>query len=116
MTGARLCRASPSTSASAPPKPSECTAPGRFAFCKPQPPRPHLAALCMTPLTVRELTSADRTVWCRMRLSLWPDETARGHDAAIDEILDAKDAWGFIAEAAGNEPLGFAEISIRKAA
>src|SRR5215468_2711727 len=51
-----------------------------------------------------------------MRMLLWPDETARGHDAAIDEILNARDAWGFIAEAADNEPLGFAEVSIRKAA
>jgi aminoglycoside 6'-N-acetyltransferase I len=70
----------------------------------------------MTPLTIRELTSADRAAWCGMRRLLWPDETARGHDAAIDEILNAKDAWGFIAEAADIEPLGFAEISIRKAA
>src|SRR5262245_15049027 len=70
----------------------------------------------MTPLAIRELTSADRAAWRRMRISLWPDETARGHHAAIDEILAAKDAWGFIAEAADNEPLGFAEISIRKAA
>jgi aminoglycoside 6'-N-acetyltransferase I len=70
----------------------------------------------MTPLAIRELTSADRAAWCRMRISLWPDETARGHHAAIDKILDAKDAWGFIAEATDNEPLGFAEISVRKAA
>jgi aminoglycoside 6'-N-acetyltransferase I len=70
----------------------------------------------MTPLAIRELTSADRAVWCRMRTSLWPDETVRGHHAAIGEILAAKDAWGFIAETSENEPLGFAEISIRKAA
>src|SRR5215475_8468309 len=111
MTAAHSCRASPSTSASAPPMPSECTAPGRFAFCEPSLRARHRTALCMTPLAIRELTSADRAVWCRMRISLWPDETARGHDAAIDEILNARDAWGFIAEAADNEPLGFAEIS-----
>jgi aminoglycoside 6'-N-acetyltransferase I len=70
----------------------------------------------MTPLTIRELTSADHAAWCRMRRLLWPDESARGHDDAIDEILNAKDAWGFIAEAADDAPLGFAEISIRKAA
>jgi aminoglycoside 6'-N-acetyltransferase I len=70
----------------------------------------------MTPLTIRELTSADHAAWCRMRRLLWPDETERGHDDAIDEILNAGDAWGFIAEAADNEPLGFAEISVRKAA
>src|SRR5258707_3674588 len=45
MTAARSCRASPSTSASAPPKPSECTAPARCAFREPQPPRFHHAAL-----------------------------------------------------------------------
>src|SRR6266852_4358164 len=45
MTAARSCRASPSTSASAPPKPSECTAPARCAFREPQPPRSHHAAL-----------------------------------------------------------------------
>jgi aminoglycoside 6'-N-acetyltransferase I len=70
----------------------------------------------MTPLTVRELTGADHAAWCRMRRLLWPDETAHGHDAAIDEILNARDAWGFIAETPDNEPIGFAEISIRKAA
>jgi aminoglycoside 6'-N-acetyltransferase I len=70
----------------------------------------------MTPLTVRELTMADHAAWRRMRRLLWPDETARDHDAAIDEILNARDAWGFIAQSADDEPLGFAEISIRKAA
>jgi aminoglycoside 6'-N-acetyltransferase I len=70
----------------------------------------------MMPMTIRELTSADHAAWCRMRSLLWPDETARGHYSAIDGILDAKDAWGFIAETPDNEPLGFAEISIRKAA
>jgi len=70
----------------------------------------------MTRITIRELTSADHAAWRRMRRLLWPDETGRGHDTAIDEILDAKDAWGFIAETLDNEPLGFAEISIRKAA
>ncbi len=63
----------------------------------------------MTPLTIRELTNADHAAWCRMRRLLWPDETGRGHDAAIDEILNANDAWGFIAETPDNEPLGFAE-------
>src|SRR5260370_2552401 len=70
----------------------------------------------MTRLPIRELTNADHAAWCRMRRLLWPDETARGHDAAIDEILNANDAWGFIAETPDNEPLGFAELSIRKAA
>jgi aminoglycoside 6'-N-acetyltransferase I len=70
----------------------------------------------MTSITVRELTSADHAVWRRMRRLLWPDATGRGHDADIEEILDAEDAWGFIAESADSEPLGFAEISIRKAA
>ena len=52
----------------------------------------------MTPITIRQLTSADRAAWRRMRRLLWPDETANGHDAAIDEILHAEDAWGFIAD------------------
>ena len=70
----------------------------------------------MTLIVIRELTSADHAVWCRMRRLLWPDENAGRHDSAIDEILGAKDAWGFIAETPDSEPLGFAEISIRKAA
>ena len=70
----------------------------------------------MTSIIIRELTSAHRAAWLRMRMLLWPDETARGHDAAIDEILDANHAWGFIAETLDNHPLGFAEISVRKAA
>jgi aminoglycoside 6'-N-acetyltransferase I len=70
----------------------------------------------MTPIIIRELTSDDHAAWCRMRRLLWPDETGRGHDADIRKIRDAKDAWGFIAETPDNEALGFAEISIRKAA
>ena len=70
----------------------------------------------MTPITIRELTSADHAAWCRMRRLLWPGETTNSHYSAIDEIIDGKDAWGFIAETPDNEPLGFAEISIRKAA
>src|SRR5260370_41237147 len=40
MTAVRSCRVLPSTSAEAPPKPSECTAPGRGAFREPLPPGP----------------------------------------------------------------------------
>jgi aminoglycoside 6'-N-acetyltransferase I len=51
-----------------------------------------------------------------MRLCLWPDESSRGHDTAIDEILDSQDAWGFVAVTAGGAPARFAGISIRKTA
>jgi aminoglycoside 6'-N-acetyltransferase I len=49
-----------------------------------------------------------------MRTSLWPEEPLQAHLNAIDDILDSKDAWGFLTEAADRTPVGFAEVAIRK--
>jgi aminoglycoside 6'-N-acetyltransferase I len=61
---------------------------------------------------IREMKEDDRPAWRAMRTALWPE--ARNHDAEIREILEAGDAWAFMAEADGIRA-GFAEISIRKA-
>jgi aminoglycoside 6'-N-acetyltransferase I len=66
-------------------------------------------------ISIRRVSNLDYAEWMRMRRLLWPDETTHGHDTAIDEILNAKEAWAFIAETDGTAK-GFAEVSLRKAA
>jgi aminoglycoside 6'-N-acetyltransferase I len=60
------------------------------------------------------MDGADRTAWANMRARLWPEETAHAHAYMIDAVIDADDAWGFIAETADAVPAGFAEVTIRK--
>jgi aminoglycoside 6'-N-acetyltransferase I len=67
-------------------------------------------------ITMRGMTISDRLAWTRMRRSLWPDEMTQGHAAEIDAILNGDDAWAFVAETAEGMPVGFAEVSVRKAA
>jgi aminoglycoside 6'-N-acetyltransferase I len=64
--------------------------------------------------SIRELTSADRAAWARMRAALWPGESLESLAEAIDDILADAGAWGFVAEAAGGTPAGFAEVALRK--
>jgi aminoglycoside 6'-N-acetyltransferase I len=63
---------------------------------------------------VRELTEADRPIWAEMRMGLWPEHSREWHVEEVDEILRDPDVSGFIAETAASEPVGFAEIAIRK--
>jgi aminoglycoside 6'-N-acetyltransferase I len=63
---------------------------------------------------VRTMHFGDRAVWAQMRAALWPEESAIAHAKGIEELLAATDAWGFIAEAAGGEAAGFAEVAVRK--
>jgi aminoglycoside 6'-N-acetyltransferase I len=62
---------------------------------------------------IGEMTEDHRLVWRTMRAALWPE--ADDHDAEIGEVLAAGEVWAFMAEADGI-PVGFAELSIRKAA
>jgi RimJ/RimL family protein N-acetyltransferase len=66
-----------------------------------------------SPISIRRMSNLDYAAWSRMRRLLWPDETGRGHDTAMDEILNAKDAWAFIAERPDATATGFAEVSLR---
>lgn len=67
---------------------------------------------------VRTMTAADRGTWARMRAALWPDDTARDHAQAIDEMLATTptgscQTWGFVAETSAGIAAGFAEVAIR---
>jgi aminoglycoside 6'-N-acetyltransferase I len=64
--------------------------------------------------TVRQMGVDDRAIWAKMRVALWPDETALEHAEMADELLSDGDAWGLIAEAADGTAIGFAEIAVRK--
>ena len=63
-------------------------------------------------LSVRQMSRADRATWIRMRVALWPDETAEVHGKDIDEMLAGNAAYGFVAETEA-DAVGFAEITIR---
>jgi aminoglycoside 6'-N-acetyltransferase I len=65
-------------------------------------------------IAIRPLTSVDRTAWAAMRAALWPDEGAAAHESALDGILHDGDYWGFVAQDATGEPIGFAELALRK--
>jgi len=64
-------------------------------------------------ITVREMTSSDRTAFGEMRAHLWPEETPDQHLAWIDRFLRDGDACVFVV-AAANGLVGFAEVAIRK--
>jgi len=59
--------------------------------------------------------AADRPAWVAMRHALWPEESVQAHGLETGVIIKGSDAWGFAAEEAG-KLVGFAEVSIRKAA
>jgi aminoglycoside 6'-N-acetyltransferase I len=65
-------------------------------------------------IVVRQMGVTDRTVWARMRASLWPDETPQQHALGIDQTLEDAEAWGFVAETLAGVAAGFAEVAIRK--
>jgi aminoglycoside 6'-N-acetyltransferase I len=57
---------------------------------------------------------ADRVAWAAMRAALWPEEDAKILAGETSKMLGQADAWAFIAETSDNQPIGFAEIAIRK--
>lgn len=60
------------------------------------------------------MSALDRAEWLKMRKALWPDESPSLHATEIDRLLQADDAWGFIAESREGAAAGFAEIALRK--
>jgi aminoglycoside 6'-N-acetyltransferase I len=69
-----------------------------------------------TVVCIRTMDQRDRGVWLQMRGELWPEEPMLQHASAIEDVLQDEQAWGFIAENAAGTAVGFAEVSIRKAA
>ena len=63
---------------------------------------------------VREMGVSDAPSWAKMRLALWPEDSAAAHEEAIAELLPRDDAFGLIAESASGEAAGFCEIEIRR--
>jgi aminoglycoside 6'-N-acetyltransferase I len=55
----------------------------------------------------------DLSEWATLRQLLWPDEDRATHEAALRELLRGDKFAGFVARTADNEPIGFAEATIR---
>jgi aminoglycoside 6'-N-acetyltransferase I len=62
---------------------------------------------------IRPLGESDRIVWARLRHALWPEASEEEHIRDIARVLAGPDEWAFLATRDG-EPVGFAEIAIRK--
>jgi aminoglycoside 6'-N-acetyltransferase I len=70
-------------------------------------------------ITVRPVRRGDADSWCRMRHDLWPDGSAEEHANEIAAFLDATASEPLavlVAEEAGGELVGLAELSIRPCA
>jgi aminoglycoside 6'-N-acetyltransferase I len=61
---------------------------------------------------IARMTAADVADWARMRLALWPTTSRTAHEADIEAALIGK-SLNLIARGDGDEPLGFAEASLR---
>jgi aminoglycoside 6'-N-acetyltransferase I len=66
-----------------------------------------------TAIEIRPLTQADKELWARFRHALWPEGSLEDHAKDIVRLLAGGDYWGFVAIGNG-EPLGFAEVAIRR--
>jgi aminoglycoside 6'-N-acetyltransferase I len=64
-------------------------------------------------LTVRQMGPPDRATWARMRVALWPGETAEVHGKDVERMLAGDAGYGFVAETENGAAVGFAEITIR---
>ena len=65
--------------------------------------------------TIRNVTTADRSEYVRMRCALWPDGTAAEHDAdvAAGHLAGRPDRATFVAALPDGRLRGFAEVSLR---
>ncbi|NKB51355.1 MAG: GNAT family N-acetyltransferase [Rhizobiaceae bacterium] len=63
---------------------------------------------------VRIMQKDDRPAWAEMRQQLFDDLSIEAHCEEIDDVLESKNCWGYIAVTEDQAPAGFAEISIRK--
>jgi len=64
-------------------------------------------------IALRPLTEADKDLWARFRHALWPEGSLEEHARDVARLLGGGDYWGFVALRDG-EPVGFAEIAIRR--
>jgi aminoglycoside 6'-N-acetyltransferase I len=64
--------------------------------------------------SVRRCEASDIAEWARSRHALWPDASIEAHAAEIAEALPDKILRGWLAFGAGDEAVGFAEVSIRR--
>jgi aminoglycoside 6'-N-acetyltransferase I len=48
-----------------------------------------------------------------MRCALWPDHARDAHVSDIEAMLVSEQSWGFVIEAVGGVPAGFAELALR---
>lgn len=65
-------------------------------------------------MEVRPATAADRAGWIALRQQLWPDESAQGHAAEVDEALASSDGLAaFVAVDAAGAVIGFLEAAMR---
>jgi aminoglycoside 6'-N-acetyltransferase I len=63
--------------------------------------------------SIRPATSADKGEWLRMRLALWPDDTAEQLDAEISTMLENSETAVFVAERGDGRLGGFIEAGTR---
>lgn len=68
----------------------------------------------MKGITIRRATPADKPEWLRMRLSLWPHDTAEELSADMDNMLAEPMQPVFVAERPDGKLGGFLEAGIRK--
>jgi aminoglycoside 6'-N-acetyltransferase I len=64
-------------------------------------------------IIIRPLTPADRDEWLRMRLALWPDDTAEALAAEMEKLLTAEAVGLFVAERPNGGLGGFVEAGTR---
>jgi aminoglycoside 6'-N-acetyltransferase I len=67
----------------------------------------------MPEITIRPLTPTDRDEWLRMRLALWPDDTAAELSAEMEGLQVAQAVGLFVAERPGGGLGGFVEAGTR---
>ena len=64
-------------------------------------------------IKIRKMAAADQRQWLEMRKTLWPDCPKERHFLEMDELLRSGGIV-LLAEDAADQPLAFAEISIRR--
>ncbi len=63
-------------------------------------------------IVVRRMQGTDRSSWAAMRFQLWNELSVEDHLTDIDRILRGKTRRGYMG-LMGEQPVGFAELSVR---
>jgi len=64
-------------------------------------------------MNIREYRESDHAEWLRMRLALWPDDSASGHESGMAEWLARPDTIVLVAARETGTLAGFAEVGSR---